>query len=276
LATAAAAALAIAFPPTWFAGASPPSSTAPAAVPAPPAQSPAPVAQSAPVPAAQAASSGIPVAGAVYSGSLPIGGQSAPLPIGRWIVIAVGTTNQVASPDPPAVSVFLAQVQGRRITGAAVITGSTVSDPKGAGFAAPLELQVPSYYYRRVIASVDHGKLDLWVCGTTQPARWNDPLRQAAAATIRKQGLSLPDRFDSTVFRLADARNWLSAEFMFPDPTPLTDPIRPWTETAALTDADVLPTLEKVRRWGKEWHEIVRRGFAGTLRQGDEALIAPP
>jgi hypothetical protein len=275
LATAAAAALAIAFPPTWFAATPPPSSTGPAAAAAPPTPV-APPAPAAPARVVQTAASGVPVAGAVYSGSLPMGGQSVPLPIGRWIVIAVGTSNQAASPDPPAVSVFLAQIQARRITGAAVITGSTVSDPKEAGFAAPLELQVPSYYYRRVLASVDHGKLDLWVCGTTQPARWNDPLRQAAAATIRKQGLSLPDRFDSVVFRLADARNWLSAEFMFPGPTPLTDPIRPWTETAALTDADVLPTLEKVRRWGKAWHEIMRRGFAGTLRQGDEALIAPP
>jgi hypothetical protein len=151
-----------------------------------------------------------------------------------------------------------------------------VPDPKNAGFPAPLDLQTPSYYYRRVVSSADHGALDLWVCGTTQPARWTDPLREAAGATIRKQGLPLPDRFDSAVFRLADTKNWLSAEFMFPDPASITDPIRPWTETAALTDADVLPLLEKVRRWGKQWHEIMRRGFTGTLRQGDEAQIAPP
>ena len=63
---------------------------------------------------------------------------------------------------------------------------------------------------------------------------------------------------------------------MFPDTAANTSQVRPWIEVAALSDTALLSRPEKVRRWGKAWHEIMRRGFAGLLRPGDEAHIAPP
>ncbi len=127
-----------------------------------------------------------------------------------------------------------------------------------------------------MLAAADHGAVDFWVVGVSQQARWNDPLRQAAANLIRQQGLVFGDRLDSAVFRFADKRNWVSADFMFPDTAATNDAVRPWIEAAALSDTALLSHSEKVRRWGKVWHEIMRRGFAGTLRPGDEAHIAPP
>ena len=38
---------------------------------------------------------------------------------------------------------------------------------------------------------------------------------------------------------------------------------RAWTEEAGLSDAAILPHIEKVRRWGKAWHDVLRRGFDG-------------
>lgn len=222
----------------------------------------------------------LPAAGATYSGRLPLGAQSVPLPPGRWVALAVnrfdGASATTASAGPPHVDVFLALVLGGRISAAALIGGSTAPDPKDAGFPAPLEAQIPAFYYRRVLSAVDHGAVDFWLCGTTQPGRWKDALRQAAAGVIRQQGLVLGDRYDSAVFRFANDRNWISAEFMFPDATPAAEPIPVWIEAAALADTAPLSQLEKVRRWGKAWHEIMRRGFAGTLQPGDAALIAPP
>jgi hypothetical protein len=173
-------------------------------------------------------------------------------------------------------SAFLALVISGHIAAVAIITGSVAPEATGAGFSPPLQLEIPSFYYRRTLSAVDHGPLDLWLCGASQPSKWNDPLSLAATGVIRQQGLLLPDRFASVVFRLADKRNWVSADFMYPDPTPATDPVKPWTEAAALSDTAPLSHVEKVRRWGKQWHEIIRRGFAGTLRPGDEAQIAPP
>lgn len=285
-ATAAAIAMTIAFPPAWIGGGvNIPTPTSPPA-PDPVRQSPVsrpvnPAAHPDPEtvvsrPAAGAAVSGVPIAGVSYSVMLPMGGQSVPLPAGHWTAIAVATGDASTSAGPPTTSVFLALLQGGRIGGAALIAATTAPDPHEAGFPAPLDVQVPAFYYRRVFSSVDHGALDLWVCGSTMPAKWTDPLRQAALAAIRHQDLMLADRLESAVFRLADKRNWVSADFMYPDPAPTSDPVKPWTEAAVLSDTDTLSHVEKVRRWGKQWHEIMRRSFAGTLRPGDEAQIDPP
>jgi hypothetical protein len=192
--------------------------------------------------------------------------------------VALAVKNASAAPTggPPDMSAFLALVIGGRIVAAAIITGSIAPEATGAGFSPPLHLEIPSFYYRRTLSAVDHGALDLWLCGPSQPSKWNDPLSLAAIGVIRQQGLSLPDRFASAVFRLADRRNWISADFMYPDPAPTNDPVKPWIEAAALSDTAPLSHVEKVRRWGKQWHEIIRRGFAGTLRPGDEGQIAPP
>lgn len=217
----------------------------------------------------------LPRLGALYARRLPLGDQSVPLPPGDWQVLA--SAGPAAAGDGPAsMSVFLAMVLGGRLAGAAVISGSIAPDPKAAGFAAPLELQSPGFYYRRVFASVDHGPLDVWVTGVTHPARWPDPLRKAAAGVLRKQGLAVPEQLESAVFRLADKTNWLSAEFMFPATTPDEVPVRPWTEVALQPDTAVLSHLEKVRRWGKVWHTVMAAGFAGRAWSPDEARIALP
>jgi hypothetical protein len=268
LATALAMAMTLAFPPSW--------PTASVATP-PPRETPAPP-QAAPVkpnPVVPPNSTNLPTAGAAYSSRLPLGAQSVPLPPGHWVALAINTSTG-STAAPPSVNVFLALILGNRLTAAALISGSTAPDPNEAGFPAPLETQIPSFYYRRILSAADHGALDLWVCGNTRPGQWTDPLRQAALGVIRQQNLSLPDHLDSAVFRLADKRNWLSANFMFTDPTGATDPAQPWTEAAVLSDTGSLSHLERVRRWGKAWHEITRRGFANALIPGEEAHIAPP
>jgi hypothetical protein len=284
-ATGAAVAVTVAFPPAWLGGYVPnPIRDRPVAAQATASQSPAEGTDPAPqastadagVPAAAPPITGVPVAGTFYSGRLLLGAQFVPLPPGRWVALAVKNVSVDPAGGPPTMSAFLALVLGGRIAAAAIISGSVAPDPRSAGFAAPLNLEIPSFYYRRVLSAVDHGALDLWLCGTTQPSRWNDPLSQAAAGVIRQQSLALADRFASVVFRLADTRNWVSADFMYPDPASTTDPVRPWTEVATLPDTSPLSHVEKVRRWGKQWHEIMRRGFAGILRPGDEAQIAPP
>ena len=265
LATAAATAMTFAFPPNR-----PTIVTIP-----PPQETPAAPPQATPVKPNPPNDANLPTAGAAYSTRLPLGAQSVPLPPGRWVALAVNTSTGSAA-APPSVNVFLALILGSRLTAAALISGSTAPDPKESGFPAPLETQIPSFYYRRVLSAIDHGPLDLWVCGNTRPGQWTDPLRQAALGVIRQQNLTLPDHLDSAVFRLADKRNWLSANFMFTDPNGAADPAQPWTEAAVLSDSGPLSHLERVRRWAKAWHEITRRGFANALTQGEEAHVAPP
>jgi hypothetical protein len=265
LTTAAAAVMAVIFPPVGSIPAPPP------AVPA--ISEPQPVAPPAPQPTVPP-NAALPTAGGSYTNRLPLGAQSVPLPPGRWVAVAVNNPNPPTT--PPSVDVFLARIMGGHVAAAALISGSIASDPQQAGFPAPLDAQIPSFYYRRVLSAVDHGTLDLWVCGNTTPARWTDPLRQAAIGVFRQQNIALADHLDSVVFRFADTRNWMSADFMFADPDATTVPAPPWTEAAALSDTAPLSHLEKVRRWGKAWHEVMRSGFTGVLHPGDELHIAPP
>ena len=190
--TAVAAALAIAYPPGWLAdsGTGQPPRELLASVGA--GQGPALSARPEPAPVVHATDPGLPVAGTFYAGRLPLGEQSVPLPPGRWLALAVASPN--ASDAPHSVNVFLALVLDGRINAAAVIGGSTAPDPRDAGFAAPLEAQIPPYYYRRVLSAADHGAMDFWLVGASQPARWTDPLRQAAVNVIRQQGLVFADR----------------------------------------------------------------------------------
>lgn len=218
---------------------------------------------------------GGPAAGEFYADRLPFGGQSVPLPPGRWIALAVANPT-AGKPGTPAVgSAFLGLIQGNNLIAAAVVSGTL--KPGDAGFAAPLEAQNGAFYYKRVIAAVDSGPVDIWVCGLTQPSRWNDPLRQAALRVLTQQGLAPPDHLDSAVFRLADKHNWLMAEFMFPDPSETSsDTIRPWTDLAMLSDDEPLPHLEKVRRWGKAWHDVMVRGFNGGTLGPEVSRISLP
>jgi hypothetical protein len=271
-------AMAIAWPPAWLRGGTDvtPEPRAVVGQSSPPAARQAP---SAPVPANGKA---VPVAGEFYVGRLPLGDQAAPLPPGRWLVFAVsgpGAAQTGTAPrpsGPPAASAFLGLVLGGRVAAIAVIGGSIESDPGQAGFGAQLEMQNPAFYYRRVLSAVDHAGQDVWICGTTQPANWNDALRKAALGAIRQQALDLPPKLESVVFRFADKRNWLSAEFMFTDPAGDSTPARPWTGLAPLSETAALPHIEKVRRWGKAWHTVMRRGFEGGAWTPDEARIALP
>ena len=223
---------------------------------------------------AQNAAENVPVLGRFYSGRLPFGSQSIPLPAGKWVALASQRGATAAGLEGE--SVLLAFVLDARLVALAMIAGSTADQPQRAGFAAPLQAEIPNYYYRRVFSAIDHGKVDLWVTGITQPVHWTDTFRKAALAALGKQSLTVPERFDSAVFRFADKRNWLSAEFMFPNPGTDVVPARGWIEAAALADSAALSHAEKVRRWGKAWHEVMRRAFDGAPSSGEEARIAMP
>ena len=214
------------------------------------------------------------LAGAQFSGALPLGPQSMPLPPGRWTVLAVSAGAQASG--PPIVNAFLALIVGGRIAAAVVAGGSTAPDPSQAGYPPLLEVQALPVYYRRVLSAIAHGAVDLWLCGRDQPSLWKEPLRQAALGVIRGQGLMFPDRLDTVAIRLSDKRNLMAADFMLPDPAGAADPVRPWTEVAALSDAAPLSHLEKVRRWGKVWHDVMRRGFAGQMKPGEETHVPLP
>jgi hypothetical protein len=227
-----------------------------------------------PAPAMAAATEGnMPIPGQLYADRLPFGSQSVPLPPGRWLAVAVGN-NPPASGVPNA-SVFLALVLGQEIAAAALISGSAAAEPQAAGFLVPADAQIPTFYYRRVLTAVDHGPADFWFCGASLPSKWSDPVRRAAITALAQQHIGVADRFDSAVFRLSDKRNWLSAEFMFPAPAG-DAPARAWTEEAGLSDAAMLPHIEKVRRWGKAWHDVLRRGFEGGGDLAGSARIPLP
>jgi hypothetical protein len=226
----------------------------------------------APAPTA-APEANIPVPGQMYSDRLPFGSQSVSLPPGHWLVVAVGNDPQTS--DVPNSSAFLALVLGERVAAAAMISGSTVVEPRAAGFLVPADAQIPAFYYRRVLMAVDHGPADFWLCGSSLPSEWADPVRRAAITALAQQHIGAADRFDSAVFRLSDKRNWLAAEFMFPAPTG-EGTVRPWTEEAGLSDAALLPHIEKVRRWGTAWHDVLRRGFEGGADLADSARIPMP
>lgn len=233
-----------------------------------PVQAPAPASTLAAAPQAN-----MPVPGQVYSDRLPFGSQSVPLPPGHWLAVAVG--NNPPTSGVPSAGVFLALVLGERVAAAALISGSTAADPQAAGFLVPADAQIPAFYYRRVLMAVDHGPADFWLCGSSLPSEWSDPIRHAATTALAQQHIGVADRFDSTVFRLSDKRNWLAAEFMFPAPAG-EGAVGPWTEEASLPDAAVLPHIEKVRRWGKAWHDVLRRGFEGDTNLADSARIPFP
>jgi hypothetical protein len=215
----------------------------------------------------------MPVAGQMYSERLPFGAQSVPLPPGHWLAIAVGNNPQTSGVS--SASAFIALVLGERVVAAALISGSTATEPQAAGFLVPADAQIPAFYYRRVLIAVDHGPADFWLCGSSVPSKWSDPLRHAAIMALTQQHVGVADSFDSAVFRLSDKRNWLAAEFMFPAPAG-EGTASPWTEEAGLSDAAVLPHIEKVRRWGKAWHGVLRRGFEGVAGVADSARIALP
>ena len=221
-----------------------------------------------PAPAA-ATETNIPVPGEIYSGRLPFGSQSVPLPAGQWLAVSVGSTGQ------NSVSAFLALVLGEQVAGAALISGSSAAEPDAAGFRVPADAQIPAFYYRRVLAAVDHGPADFWLCGSSLPSTWTDPVRHAAITALTQQHIGIADRFDSAVFRFSDKRNWLAAEFIFPAPAG-EGTVGPWTDAAVLSDAAVLPHIEKVRRWGKAWHGVLRRGFEGDANFADSARIPLP
>ena len=225
----------------------------------------------------------LPLAGDVVSGSLPLGPQVVPLPAGRWTVLAVGQSGggQGAAQEgsgqsgvAPAVEAVLGLVLGGRLEALAVFSGPIAADPAEAGFPAPLEIQTPAFYYRRVLASVDHGPLDVWLCGPSAPAKWGAGSRQAALGVLARQGIAVPERLDTAVFRLANRRVWLSADIGFPGEAGAPD--RPWVEAATISTAAGLPHLEAVRRWAKVWHEVARRGFAGDVRAAENARIPLP
>jgi len=276
-ATIPAVAMAVIYPPAWLGGVAP-SRDRPALVPS--AQAPSAMARSEPSPVVQAAdpgrvvASGPVLAGAQFSDALPLGPQSIPLPPGRCTVLAVSAG--APSSGPPIVNAFLALIVGGRVAAAVVAGGSTEPDPKQAGFPALLEVQALPVYYRRVLSAIDHGTVDLWLCGRDQPSLWKEPLRRAALGVIREQDLMFPDHLDTVAFRLSDKRNLVAADFMFPDPAGAADPVRPWTDVAELSDAAPLSHLEKVRRWGKAWHDIMRRSFAGQMKPGEETHIPLP
>jgi hypothetical protein len=100
-------------------------------------------------------------------------------------------------------------------------------------------------------------------------------VRHAAITALARQHVGVADRFDSVVLRLSDKRNWLAAEFAFPAPAG-EGPVSLWTEQAGLSDAVVLPHIEKVRRWGKAWHDVLRRGFEGGGDLADSVRIPLP
>ena len=233
-----------------------------------PVQAPAPASTLAAAPEAN-----IPVPGQIYSDRLLFGSQSVPLPPGRWLAVAVGKDPQTSGAQN--LSVFLTLVLGERVAAAALISGSTAAEPQAAGFLVPADAQIPAFYYRRVLMAVDHGPADFWLCGSSLPSEWPDPVRRAAITALAQQHIGVADRFDSAVFRLSDKRNWLAAEFMFPASTG-EGTVRPWTEEAGLSDAALLPHIEKVRRWGKAWHDVLRRGFEGGTDLADGARIPLP
>jgi hypothetical protein len=233
-----------------------------------PVQAPAPASTVAAGPEAN-----MPVPGQIYSDRLPFGSQSVPLPPGHWLAVAVGNMPQTSG--VPNSSAFLALVLGERVAAAALISGSTAAEPRAAGFLVPADAQIPDFYYRRVLMAVDHGPADFWLCGSSLPSEWSDPVRRAAITALAQQHVGVADRFDSALFRLSDKRNWLAAEFMFPAPSG-EGTVGPWTEEASLPDAAVIPHIEKVRRWGKAWHEVLRRGFEGGADLADSARIPLP
>jgi hypothetical protein len=232
-----------------------------------------PVAPPPRAPASTEAEANLPIPGRIYADQLPFGSLSVPLPPGHWLVVAVGNSPQTSG--VPNSSVFLVLMLGEQLAAAALISGSTAADPQAAGFLVPADAQIPAFYYRRVLTAVDHGPADFWLCGSSRPSEWSDPVRHAAVAALAQRHIDVADRFDSAVFRLSDKRNWLAAEFMFPAPA-AEAPARPWTEEAILPDAAVLPHIERVRRWGKAWHDVLRRGFDGEAVLADSARIPLP
>jgi hypothetical protein len=234
-----------------------------------PAQAPAPESTVAATPQAN-----MPVPGQIYADRLPFGSQSVPLPPGHWLAVAVGTVPETSG--APSSSVFIALVLGEQVAAAALISGSTAPEPQAAGFLVPADAQIPAFYYRRVLKAVDHGSADFWLCGSSLSSKWSDPVRHAAITALEQQHIGVADRFDSAVFRLSDKRNWLAAEFMFPALAG-EETVRPWTEEASLSDATaLLPHIERVRRWGKAWHDVLRRGFEGGADLGDSVRIPLP
>ena len=251
-----------------------PARLTPTVIRAEPVVAPAPAPVSAPASTtAPAPEANMVVPGEIYSDRLPFGAQSVPLPPGHWLAVAVG--NNPPTSGVSSSSAFLALVLGERVAAAALISGSTAAEPQAAGFLVPADVQIPAFYYRRVLMAVDHGPADFWLCGSSLPSEWPDPVRRAAITALAQQHIGVADRFDSAVFRLSDKRNWLAAEFMFPAPAG-EGTAGPWTEEAALSDAAVLPHIEKVRRWGKAWHDVLRRGFEGGTNLADSARIALP
>jgi hypothetical protein len=227
----------------------------------------------APAPTAAILERNLPVPGQIYSDRLPFGSQSIPLPPGHWLAVAVGNNPQTSG--GPDSSAFLALVLGERVAAAVLISGSTAAEPQSAGFLVPADAQLPAFYYRRVLTAVDHGAADFWLVGSSFPSAWTDPLRHAAITALARQHVGVADRFDSVVLRLSDKRNWLAAEFAFPAPAG-EGPVSSWTEEAGLSDAAVLPHIEKVRRWGNAWHDVMRRGFEGGGGLGDSVRIPLP
>ncbi len=236
-----------------------------------PASAPASTSAPASMPAVPGAN--VPVPGRIYSDRLPFGSQSVPLPPGHWLAVAVG--NNPPNSGVPSSSAFLVLVLGDQVAAAALISGSTAAEPQAAGFLVPADVQFPAFYYRRVLMAVDHGLADFWLCGGSLPSKWSDPVRRAAITALAQQHVGVADRFDSAVFRLSDKRNWLAAEFMFPAPAGEAT-VGPWMEEAVLPDAAVLPHIERVRRWGKAWHDVLRRGFEGGADLGESARIPLP
>jgi hypothetical protein len=209
---------------------------------------------------------------------LPLGEQTVPLPAGSWTVYAVNTSTLRAGAS--IASVFVAQVIDNRLKAVASIRGTTAPDPGRGGFLPDFKPQHSNYYYRRIFSSIEHGAMDYWFCARSEWVRPGDPLDRAGIGALQQKGIAVPDIMLATVFRIADSSRIVSEAIDFnlvPDESasaPMPDQYRvAWSEQATRPPTEGIGPLEKVRRWGKVWHEALRHAFDGRL-QSDEAAAA--
>ncbi len=218
----------------------------------------------------------------VHSGSIGFGGVMVPLPAGGWRQLH-GFHGGTGKGQFGGVT--LLRFQGRRLTGAIMIQGSTETDPVGepqkpvscvsAGFPA-LRHVVEGPHVVCILAR-PYAFAQNWapippVAGSTAD------LLRTTIATLQKEGIALPPVVLAVNTSFYDGPRLLQAVYHFvptvPDPTPRAID---WTDSARLNaDPARRAYMERATEWARRWGDLVARAYGGAREAIPPDLAAGP
>lgn len=212
-----------------------------------------------------------PVVDDEFSGTFPLGERNWPLPPGTWRTIAIVPWRETA--DNVVDQVVLAKIEKGRLVAALILD---INTPGPLWKYAPNKFTMcggPASQWYHILKNNPGDGLDCWMI-VVDLWTWGGKTGAfvtagAAKARLAAMGLSEPRYFFAFAASMMD-RSRRMTYTLFLDPSLITGvgsadddwaPGKPFRARQSVA-------LARLRDWATSWHEIVGRGFAGTLGSG--------